>query len=135
MNKIVNWIRMHQVIVFFILTFAITWGLGFSYEAVLNKGIFLLAPFVFIALCGPALAGIIVTAMTNTQPRQGTRKSFWIAFLVAWVVSALVFLAHNTFINHAPLNPVMIVFALVSVLPVAFVISMVRSRLPSVKRY
>ena len=135
MNKAVNWVREHQVIAFFVIAFVITWGLGFSYGAVINKGIFLLAPLVFIALCGPALAGIIVTAITNTQPRQGTRKVFWIAFLVAWVVSALVFLAHNKFINHAPLNPVMIVFALVSALPVAFVISMVRSRLPAVKEY
>ena len=135
MNRLTHWIKGHQVIAFFIIAFAITWGLGFSYGAVLNKGIFLLAPLVFIATCGPALAGIIVTAITNSQPRQGTRKAFWIAFLVAWVVSALVFLAHNTFINHAPLNPVMIVFAIVSVLPVAFVISMVRSRLPAVKRY
>jgi membrane protease YdiL (CAAX protease family) len=135
MKKLTAWIKNHQVIAFFIITFAITWGLGFSYGAVLNKGIFLLAPLVFIALCGPALAGIIVTSITNPQPRQGTRKAFWIAFLAAWVVSALVFLAHNTFINHAPLNPVMIVFALVSVVPVAFVISMLRSRLPAVKGY
>ena len=135
MKKLFDWIKRHQIITFFMITFAITWGLGFSYDAVMNKEIFLLAPLVFIALCGPALAGIIVTAIANPQPRQGTRKAFWIAFLVAWVVSALVFLAHNTFINHAPLNPFMIVFALVSVLPVAFVISMVRSRLPAVKRY
>ena len=134
MNKLTKWIRGHQVIAFFILTFAITWGLGFSIEAV-YKGQYLLAPLVFVATCGPALAGIIVTAFTNPQPRQGTRKAFWIAFLVAWVISALVFLAHNTFINRAPLNPVMIVFAIVSVLPVAVVISMVRSRLPAVKDY
>src|SRR5512136_1616865 len=115
MNKVTNWVKEHQVIAFFILTFAITWGLGFSYAAVMNKNVFLLAPLVVIATCGPALAGIIVTAISNPQPRQGTRKAFWITFLVAWVVSALVFLANNTFINHAPLNPVMIVFSMVSV--------------------
>ena len=135
MNKLVNWIKKHQVIVFFILTFAITWGLGFSYGAVMKKGIFLLAPVAFIATCGPALAGIIVTAVSGTQPRQGTRKAFWIAFLVAWVVSVLVFLANNTFINHAPLNPVMVGFTFISVAPVALVTSMVRSRIPAVKSY
>ena len=135
MKKLIDWIKRHQIIAFFIIAFAITWGLGFSYGAVLNKGVFLLAPLVFIATCGPALAGIIVTAITNSQPRQGTRNAFWTAFLIAWGVSTLVYLAHNTFINHAPLNPVMIIFALVAVLPVAFVISMVRSRLPAVKNY
>ncbi len=90
MKKLTDWIKRHQVVAFFIITFAITWGLGFSYGAVLYKGQFLLAPLVFVATCGPALAGIIITAISNTQPRQGTRKAFWIAFFMAWVVSALV---------------------------------------------
>jgi membrane protease YdiL (CAAX protease family) len=124
----------HPVIAFFILTFAITWGLGFSYLAV-YKGLFLLAPLAFIATCGPALAGILITAVTDPQPREGAKRTFWIAFLIAWVVSALVFLAHNTFINHAPFSPVMAGFALVSVAPVAFVISMAYSRISAVKRY
>jgi uncharacterized protein len=135
MNKLTHWIKDHQVIAFFILTFAITWGLGFSYAAVMNREVFLLAPLVFIATCGPGLAGIIVTAISNPGPRQGTRKVFWIAFLAAWVISTLVFLANNTIINHAPLNPVMIVFTLVSVIPVAVIISMAWSRLPAVKSY
>jgi len=104
MNQITVWIKSNQVIAFFILTFVITWGLGFSYPAV-YKGQFLLAPLVFIANCGPALAGIIIIAICNTQPKQGKKISFWIAFFVAWIVSILVFMAHNTFINNAPFSP------------------------------
>ena len=55
MTGLVSWIKGHQIISFFIITFAITWGLGFSYGALLNKGIYLLAPVAFIATCGPAL--------------------------------------------------------------------------------
>ena len=86
MNKLTNWIRQHQVIAFFVITFAITWGLGFSYGAVMNKGLFLLAPLVFVATCGPALAGIIVSTVCNTQLKQGSERTYWIAFLVAWIV-------------------------------------------------
>jgi len=135
MNKLTNWLKGHQIIAFFIITFAITWGLGFSYGAVMRQGQFLLAPLVFVATCGPALAGIIISAVSNTQPRQAASKTPSIAFLVAWVVSALVFLANNTFINHAPFSPVMVVFTFVSVVPVAFLISMVYSRIPTVKSY
>jgi membrane protease YdiL (CAAX protease family) len=135
MNKLTNLIKHHQIPAFFIITFAITWGLGFSYGAVMNKGIFFLAPLVSIALCGPALAGIIISVVSNTQPRQGTRKAFWIAFFVAWVVSALVYIANNTLINHAPLSPVLIGFAFIMVVPVAFVISAAYSRIPAVKSY
>src|SRR5512139_1405884 len=107
MNKLTDWIKHHQVVAFYVLTFAITWGLGFSYGAFLKRGQFLLAPLAFVATCGPALAGIIVTAVSNQQPRQGTHKAFWIAFFVSWVVSGLVFIAHNTFINHAPLSTIL----------------------------
>jgi uncharacterized protein len=134
MNKLIEWIKRHQVVAFFILTFAISWGLGFSYIAV-YKGMFLLAPLAFIATCGPALAGIIISAITNTQSREGRRRAFWIAFCMAWGVSTLVFLANNIFINHAPFSPVMVGFTLVSVMPVALVISMAYSRIPAVRNY
>jgi membrane protease YdiL (CAAX protease family) len=97
------------------------------------KGEFLLAPLAFIATCGPALAGITISAICNTQPREGAKRSTWIAFLVAWVVSVLVFLAHNTFLNHAPLTPILVGFTSITVIPVAFVISMAYSRIPTVK--
>lgn len=135
MHRLADWIKRHQVVAFFVITFTITWGLGFSYGAVLKRGQFLLAPLFFIATCGPALAGIIITALANPEPRQGARKEFWTAFLVAWVVSTLVFLANNSFINHAPLSSRMVGFALVCVLPVAFVIGMAYSRIPAVRRY
>ena len=133
MNKFAAWIKRHQVIAFFILTFAITWGLGFSYDAVIGKGNFLLAPLVFVATCGPALAGIIITTTTGTRLREETKRAYWIAFLVAWGASTLVFLANNTVINHAPFSPILVAFTLVSVIPVAFVISMAHSRIPAVK--
>lgn len=134
MKKITAWIRRHQIIAFFIITFGITWGLGFSYDAVLNQGVFLLATLAFIATCGPALAGIIIAAICNTQPREGSKRTYRIAFLVAWVVSALVCIAHNTVVNGAPLNLILVIFNVITVIPVAFVISMAYSRLPAVKR-
>lgn len=134
MNELTTWIKSHQVTAFFILAFAITWGLGFSYIAV-YKGQFLLAPLAFVATCGPALAGIIISAVSNTQPRQGTRKAFWGAFFVAWVVSTFVLLANSVFITNTPLSPVLVVIGVVVVLPVAFVISMAYSPIPAVRSY
>jgi membrane protease YdiL (CAAX protease family) len=135
MNRLTDWIKRHQVAAFFVIIFAITWGLGFSYSAVLQRGQLLLVPLAMVATCGPALAGIIVAAVSDTQPRRGTRKAVLIAFFVAWVVSALVFSIHNTVINHAPLSPVVIGLYFVVVVPVAFVISMAYSRIPAVRNY
>jgi membrane protease YdiL (CAAX protease family) len=135
MNKLTDWIKRYQIIAFFIITFAITWGLGFSYGAVMKQGQFLLAPLMFVATCGPALAGIIISAVSNIQPRQGTRKTFWGAFFVAWGVSTFVLLANSVFITNTPLSPVLVVVGVVVVVPVAFVISMAYSRIPAVRSY
>lgn len=135
MNKLTGWIKNHQTIAFYVIAYVITWGLGFSYGAVLKQGQFLLFPVVSLATCGPALAGIIVSAISDTQPRQGTRNAFWVAFLVAWVVSALVFLAGLTTLEHIPFSPVLIVFAFVAVAPVAFVVSAAYLRIPAVRNY
>ena len=130
-----SWIKRHQVVAFFVLTFAITWGFGFSYGAVLRRGQFLLLPVLYLATCGPALAGIILTRLSNTEPSTGKRRAFWIAFLVAWIVSALVFVANSTILGHRPFSPRLVRFAVISVLPVAFVIGMTHSRVPAVRRY
>jgi membrane protease YdiL (CAAX protease family) len=135
MNKVIDWIKHHQIVAFFLITFTITWGLGFSYGAVMKQGQFLLAPLMFVATCGPALAGIIISAVSNTQPRQGRRKAFWVAFFVAWGVSTFVLLANSVFITNTPLSPVLVVIGVVVVVPVAFVISMAYSRIPAVRSY
>lgn len=135
MNRLTDWIKGHQVTAFYIITFTISWGLAFSLDAALNKGNFSLFPLASIALCGPALAGIIISVVSNTQPRQGRSRTFWIAFVVAWAVSALIFVANIVFFSLAPFSPGLVVVALVTVIPVAFVISMAYSRIPAVKSY
>jgi membrane protease YdiL (CAAX protease family) len=101
----------------------------------MKQGQFLLAPLMFVATCGPALAGIIISSVSNTQPRQGTRKAFWVAFFVAWGVSTFVLLANSVFITNTPLAPILVVIGVVVVVPVAVVISMAYSRIPAVRSY
>ena len=134
-DRILGWVKSHQIIAFFAITFVITWGLGFSYGAVINREQFLLAPLVFVATCGPALAGIIVSTIINTEPKQETSKSFWGAFLIAWPAAALVGISFSTFINRVPLSPAIVILYLICVVPVAFVIASSKSRIPTVRNY
>jgi membrane protease YdiL (CAAX protease family) len=135
MNQLKDWISRHQIAAFFAITFAITWGLGFSYGAVMRRQQFLLAPLIMVATCGPALAGIVISAILNNGPRQGRRRASWMAFVLAWIASVLVMLANNKFLNHTPVSPIVVGFTIISVLPVAFVISMAYSRIPAVRSY
>jgi hypothetical protein len=124
MKTHLGWIRRHQLVAFCAITFVITWGLGFSYDAVMRQGKFWLIPLASIATCGPALAGIMVSAACNTAPEAGSRRTMWIAFAAALVVVTTVLVAHNTVVNRAPLNPVMVGLVLVGMAPpVAYVIS------------
>jgi membrane protease YdiL (CAAX protease family) len=135
MNKVADWIKLNQLTAFFVITFIISWGLGFTLGAVMERNQFLLLPLVFVAVCGPGLAGIIISAVINTQPREGNHNKFWIAFLAAWFVSAVVYLANLIFIEKTPLSPMVIGLFTISVLPVAFVIASAYSPIPSVKSY
>ncbi len=120
---------------FFVLAFLITWGLGFSYGAVIKQRQILLVPLFFIATCGPALAGIIITTVTGPHQRIGHLRSAWGAFFVAWIAAAIIFLAHSTFLNRVPLSPRWGVLATFSVVPVAFIISLSYSRSLAMRSY
>ena len=135
MKKLIYWIKNYQVVAFFLITFIISWGLAFSWDAVLNRDQGLLLPLAFISTCGPGLAGIIISSVINTQPKQGSRKAFWIALLVAWVVSAIVCLANFKFIERLSLSPALIIVFTISVVPVAFILASAYSRIPSVRSY
>jgi len=135
MKKLTNWIKEHQIISFFVITFLITWGLGFSFWAVMKQGKFLLAPLVFVATCGPALAGIIIEVITGSHTSSGNRRTAWVLFFAVWILTAIVFLTHHAFINGASLSPMMIAVVSISVVPVAFIISMTYSRFPLVRRF
>jgi membrane protease YdiL (CAAX protease family) len=135
MDKSLAWIKDHQIVTFFLVTFVITWGLGFSWSAVLNRHQFMLLPVVFVATCGPGLAGILISALTNTQPKQGSRRTFWIAFVVAWFISILVCLANMKFIQANPLSPSAVGMFAIAVVPVSFVVASAYSRNLSVRNY
>jgi membrane protease YdiL (CAAX protease family) len=136
MKKPYGWIRRHQLVAFYAITFVITWGLGFSYDAVMRHDKVWLIPLASIATCGPALAGIVVSRVCNTAPKAGSSRAQWIAFFAALVVVTAVFVAHNTVVNRAPLNPVLVGLVLVAIAPpVAYLISAAYSRVPTVRRY
>ena len=135
MNKITDWIRHNQIIAFFMITFGITWGLGFTYDAVMNQGKDLLMPLAAVATCGPALAGIIISSICNAEPKSRSAKVPWIAFLVALILSTSVFLAHNRIVNHVPLSVGLVIFIPIFSIPVAYILSTAFSRVPAVRHY
>lgn len=134
MKRIVEWIRRNPIVAFFVITFAITWGLGFSYIAVLKHNLELFIFLASIATCGPALAGILVTTIGNREPGLGLKKIRRTVFLVALFICTVVYCAFNFYINNIPVSvELVIAISLLVAPPVAYVISGAFSRVPSVR--
>ena len=135
MSQISAWIRKRPIVSFYVITFTITWGLGFSYIALIKNELFMLAPLFSVATCGPALAGIFVTTVADGRTRLklgrklARNRARWIAFFIAQIACTAIFVAHNHLFNDAPLTPVMALFAFFLLTPpVAFIVSAAYSR-------
>ena len=129
-----RWIASHQVASFFIITFLITWGLGFSYIAVMREK-YLFLPLMFLATCGPGLAGIIVACITHSGTEPERKRFSWLAFLISWIVVTTVFIANQYFVNKGPVSAPLVVLVVVSALPVAFIVNLVYTRYPVVQGF
>jgi membrane protease YdiL (CAAX protease family) len=134
MHRLTDWVKGHQVAAFFGIAFGITWGLGFAYLG-FYRGVVYLMPLGSVGLCGPALAGIIISRIVNTEAPQGSRTSQWMAFILAWTICTSVFLAHIAWLDGVPLSLGVVMLVGMSAAPTAFVVSMAYSRIPAVRRH
>ncbi len=133
-KTVTKWITCHQVMAFFIITFLITWGLGFSYRAVTN-GKYLALPLMFLATCGPALAGIVVASISGNKRPSAGKRMVWIAFFLSWVVVILAFVANHWVVNKGSVTTPLVILVAVSALPVALIVNLVYTNFPVVRRF
>jgi membrane protease YdiL (CAAX protease family) len=133
MKKSFKWIAEHQVSSFLILTFVFSWFF------------FLLSFFVFansrlvqaisgkIAVFGPALIAMLVSAIAYPKPKVNRIKVRWSIFVAVWLFSWAVFLAYLSLVLQIPLRTTVIIgFGVCALLP-AWVVSGSRSSNPGVR--
>lgn len=135
--RIAEWVRRHQILTFYALTFAIAWGLGFPFigPAVRRGGAglaFVAAP---VALFSPALAGIAVSAVVAPGPKRGPRWVPAVAFLVTLALAMAVLIVGFERQSRAAIPPIGLVFVAAMALPPACVVASGFSRRPGVRRY
>jgi len=137
MNKLTELIKRHQVVAFFVLVFAISWGLWIpSLPFIFSGKMPFLTPLLVYGAFAPGLVGIIITRIIDTGPRQGAYKSQWIAFMVAWVVATVIFVLNVVLTSKANVSvPAMVGISAMFALAPAFVISSVFSRVQGVRNY
>ena len=137
MNKLTELIKRHQVVAFFVLTFAISWGLWIPILPLIYSGKQpLLTPLLIFGAYMPAVVGIVIARIIDPQPRHGNRKPSWIAFTVAWILATLVFILNIVLTAKVNLSPQMIIaISTVIALAPAFVVSSAFSRVKGIRNY
>src|SRR5512136_348894 len=90
MTNLTEYLKRHQLIAYFVLTYGITWALLISLTPLFLHGRKILAPLISLGIFAPALVGIGLSALLEPRPRQGSRKPAVIAFIVVWILASVI---------------------------------------------
>jgi len=133
MNKLINWIKQHQILSFFILVYAIAWTGMFLVYFIFPGNEVVLALSMPIVQFSPALTAMLISGVAEPRPKHENSKPRWIVFLLSWFVSALIMISH-TRINMGIESPlVFIVFGSMAVFP-AWILSSAYARTPGIRK-
>lgn len=132
MNNLTEFIRRHQLIAYFVLTYAFSWALWIPLQQLVLDGQDILRPLISLGIFGPALVGIGLSALLRPRPKEGSRKPAAIAFIAVWIVATLIIALDQVVREQLALSPLMIVISVVTALLPAFVVSSAFSTIPGV---
>ena len=133
MDNLTAWIRRHQVLAFFIFTYAVTWPILFLYYFILPENQYM-EIFIPLAIFSPALGAMLISGIAEPRPKQGSNKPRRIAFTLAWLVSAPILFLYGWKISEMELVTALIVWSIFALLP-AWVLSTVYARTPGIRKH
>ncbi|MHA2379936.1 MAG: CPBP family glutamic-type intramembrane protease [Candidatus Thorarchaeota archaeon] len=125
-------VRRHQLAAFFVLAYAIMWIL--SIPTLLLPQEIVSQLLMGVAVFGPALACVIVSAITDPSPAQGSRRTFWIALVVTWVIVTTIATLYFAITTAGGLSlPAVMIYSLFSLTP-AIVVAPAFSTIPGIRK-
>ena len=133
MNKLTEFIKRHQLIAYFVLTYTFSWALWIPLQQLVLDGHDVLKPLISIGIFGPALVGMGLSAFLKPRPRQGSRTPAVITFIVVWIVASLIIVIDQVVREQLDLSPLLVVISAATAMLPAFILSSVFSTIPGVK--
>jgi membrane protease YdiL (CAAX protease family) len=132
-NRSFKWIAQHPVIGFLVMTFGFSWFFFWLNFVVFADNRLAQGMCGKIAVFGPALVAMLVSAIAYPKPKVGRTGMRWRIFGAIWLISWAVFLAYLSLVLQIPLRTaVIIVFGICALLP-AWVVSGSRSSIPGIR--
>lgn len=133
MGHVSEFLKRHQLVAYFVLTYAFTWTLELIFQPLYLQGQKFVTPLISLGIFGPALVSIGLSAMLKPGPRQGSRKSAGIAFVVVWLLASPIIILNLTVNEHMDLTTRLVIVSMVTALLPAFVASCIFSSIPGVR--
>jgi membrane protease YdiL (CAAX protease family) len=132
-----SFIRSHEVLTFFLLTYAIAWGaLAMIIPFISASRIEVFAiPLLLSAPFAPVLSGVIVTTINDDRPRQGNIRAQATAFLAAWIPTTLIFLLNPNLKAMYDISPTIVAVSAATAIVPSFIISSAYSTNQGVREY
>lgn len=133
MKRFVEWIKFHQVASFIILTFGFSW-IFFMLSFLVFKGNLLIQALCGkIAVFGPALIVMLISAISYSEPKLRPSKIRWWIFSVVWLFSWIILVSYVTLVRNVPLQVnVCLVFGVCALLP-TWIITASLSTVPGIR--
>jgi len=133
MTKLIEYLKRHQLIAYFVLTYIFTWALLILFQPLYLEGQRTVAPLISLGIFGPALVSIGLSATIKPHPRQGSRKPAAIAFIVVWILATVIIILQLTINQQMDLSTRLVIIGAITGLLPAFVGSCVFSKIPGVR--
>jgi membrane protease YdiL (CAAX protease family) len=134
MTNMTEYLKRHQLIAFFVLTYALSWVLLISFQPLLEE-LKSLAPMISLAIFAPALVSIGLSAVIKPSPRLGSRKPAVVAFLVGWIFASIIIIMYLLVNQRMDLSTSLVVISAITGLLPAFVVSCSFSTIPGVRAH
>jgi membrane protease YdiL (CAAX protease family) len=133
MSILVELIKRHQIIAYFLLTYAFSWALWIPLQPLVLEGYDLLRPLISLGIFSPALVGIGLSTIIKPRPRQGSHKPAAITFIAVWLIATLVIVTDQVVREQLDMSTLLVVISAVTALLPALIVSSVFSTIPGVK--
>jgi membrane protease YdiL (CAAX protease family) len=133
MTNLTEYLKRHQLIAYFFLTYVFSWALWISLQQLVLDGRRSLMPLISLGVFAPALVGIGLSSVLKPRPRQGSRKPAVIAFIIVWILASVIIIVDLLVNEQMDLStPLVVISAITGLLP-AFVVSSAFSTIPGVR--
>jgi membrane protease YdiL (CAAX protease family) len=135
MTNLAEYLKRHQLIAYFVLTYVFLWALLIPLQLLFLEGRRYLAPLISLGIFAPALVSIGLSAILKPRPRQGSRKPAVIAFIVVWILASVIIIMDLIVNEQMDLSTPLVVISVITGLLPAFVVSSAFSTIPGVRAH